>query len=352
MRTMVKTVSVSICLATLVGCSDSDSMTDFERDELSDQPQSEPMITEPGLRLAAPEGETLTVPVRARRFESWEAVYAYAIDELGGHPVFDDDGEIIGVQGVSVVAGDVRFEDDETGVGFDGRELVPAMLAGSDGVLHVGDEAVPLGGSQAHEPGQTLTVESNPVFDMADYDCVGGDDCEACDGGDCISGHSWHTNYVVYKSVGSRTQQSSGGYVSVPYACCPTGQLVNHNGQQKCRIVTDWLPPEPPIFTKPIPIGYDYVNPNTCYSQATQNELTLRIRPHSSGPSLPINTTVTEFNTRQIELSEWYIGANVDFGSMSDVDGVCGMHFGSRGGTSLTRDGTASFDYCDTGFFP
>lgn len=350
MRIMAREAGVLSCLVSVIGCVDPGS-ADFERDEDGDGPAPQ-VITEPGLRLAAVEGQTLEVPVHAQRFESWDAVYAFAIEELGGHPVFDDEGEIIGVRGVSVAAGDVRFEDDQTGVVFDRRELVPAMLGGSDGVFYVGDEAIALGEVAEYAPPQGLTTAPSPLLDASDYDCIGGDDCEACDGDDCISGHSWYTNYLVYKSVGSRTEQSSGGYASVPYDCCPSGQLINHEGQLQCRVVTQWLPPEPPLFPKPIPIGYAYIDPSTCYSQVTQNQLTLRIWPHSGGPSLPINTDVTEFNTREIELSEWAIGANVDFGSMSDVDGVCGMHLGSRGGTSLTRDGTASFDYCDSGFLP
>ncbi len=342
--------SALICLAALCGCSDNDSMNDLGgqgRDAAPHARADTVSLDEPTLRLAAADGETLTVPVEARQFEDWDAVYAFAMDELGGQPVFDEDGEILGVVGVSVVAGDVRYRDEATGVQFEGRELVPAMLGGSEGVFYVGGETIPLGDPTG--PDQVITTATDPLFDASDFDCVGGTDCEACDGGDCISGHSWRTNYWVYKSVGSRTEQSSGGYTSVPYACCPTGTLVNVDGVQQCRVVTEWLPPEPPHFPKPIPIGYGYVNPSTCSYQTTDNTLTLVVRPHSSGPSLPVNTMASEQNVREVELSAWSVGVNVDFGSMADVDGVCGLHLGSRGGVSLTRAGSGSFEYCDAG---
>ncbi len=341
-----------LALATVAGCSQAETTDDFERDNASADAPDQLTTAEPGLRFVAPEGETLTVPVSAQRFETWDDLYAFAIDELGGHPVLDEDGELIGVRGTSVTSGDVRYQDENNGLVFEGRELAVAMLGGADGILQIGDETFPLGEPAAHGMADGLATTQDPFLDASNFDCIGGQDCEACDGGDCISGHSWHTNYWVYKSVGSRSQQSAGGYVSVPYNCCPTGTLVNHNGSPMCRVVTSWLPPEPPLLPKPIPAGYGYVNPSTCYSQTTQNQLTLQIFPHSSGPSQPFVTPHTEFNTREIEVSEWYVGGNVDFGGLQDVDGICGMHFGSRGGISLTRDGNASFNYCDGGFIP
>lgn len=294
------------------------------------------------LRAVAPPAQTGTLAVRSQHFETWPALFAYAVDHLGGTPVRDEHGTVIGVQGVSVVSGDVQFVDHEAGVSFADAELVPALLGGADGVVHVGGTAYQIGGRRGETSGpRALAITADERV------CNPG-------GTDCVTGHSWRTGAVFYQSVGSHTQQTSGGYTTRYYSCCPNGTAVTLNGVAQCKIATAWIPANQNPTGKPIPIAFRYVPQSTCSYQAVDNLLQLSVLPLGtySGPwSNPAAQMLmrSEANTLKVELSAWAIGFNVDFGVFKDVRGVCGYHKSSRGGRARTRAGDVNDYSCQQG---
>ncbi len=301
--------------------------------DVPDVPMSEPEISENSdLRVAAAPGETALVSVRSRSFNEMADLYNFAIDEMGGKPVYDDLGAIIGVRGVSVAAGSVRYLDQDTGEEFDASDLAQAYLGGAAGTIEVA--------------GKTLQVNA-PESTLGNTSAALTDDSSGCVGDDCITGHSWRNDYIAYKSVGSETKQSSGGYGTYRYLCCRPGTLVTYQGRRQCKVVTEW---EPPNYeegeTKPTPAGYEYVPAQTCTASTTQNSLTLSVTPIDPFGWPGATVTRTENNTREIRVSNWAIGVGIDFLGISDVQGVCGYHAGSRGTETRTRAGSATDAQC------
>lgn len=328
----LRNVLVASCMVGALACGEGDQVqTPSSTEQVS---ATAPGVTENGdLRVYAPPGETATVMVQSRVFADMAELYAFALDEMGGEPVYDEAGELIGVHGVSIASGDVRYLDEDTGESFAARDLAQAYLGGAAGTIEVA--------------GETLEV-ADPEGSLGTTSVALSDDSQGCIGQDCISGHSWKTNYVVYRSVGSETKQTSGGYGTVSYTCCPTGTLVTYQGVRQCRVVTEWEPadPENGVY-KPIPIAYGYRPTQTCSYTTTRNTLTLGVTAISPSGFPAASTTRTESNTREVEISAWGVGLGVDFLGIDDVAGVCGFHTGSRGATTRTRAGNASNAQCE-----
>ncbi len=294
-----------------------------------------PVIADNGdLRVAAAEGETAIVSVRSRAFEDMSDLFEFAIEEMGGEAVYDEAGKVIRVQGVSIAAGKVRYRDEDTGETFDAVDLAQAYLGGAAGAIEVA--------------GQRLQIKA-PLTDIRSTTAALTDNSESCVGDDCITGHSWKTNYLVYRSVGSETKQSSGGYSPYTYSCCRGGgSLVSYQGRQQCRYVTEWEPADPELGQyKPIPVSYGYRPVDTCTGTTTRNSLTLGVTAISPSGFRSEYASRTETNTREVKMSAWGVGLGVSFLGIDDVDGVCGFHTGNRGGTSRTRAGSATDAQCE-----
>src|SRR5688500_15007079 len=74
-----------------------------------------PRIAENGdFRVAVDPEISAVVEVQSREFASMEELFRFAMEEMGGEPVLDDEGRIVGVRGTSVLAGDVSFRDEKT----------------------------------------------------------------------------------------------------------------------------------------------------------------------------------------------------------------------------------------------
>ena len=288
-------------------------------------------------RLAIDSEEHALVSVRSREFASMEELFAFAMNEMGAEPVFDEAGELVGVHGFSVLSGDVEFRDEETLETFRADDLAQAYLGGADASIVVAGERLEIGERLARE-GDALGVTSAALSDES----VG------CAGDDCISGHSWKTNYYVYRSVGSETRQSAGGYSTYAYDCCHGATLVTREGRRQCRYVTEWEPADPQNGQyRPIPLAYGYRPVDRCTGTGTRNSLTLGVTALASSGFATQYVERTEVNTREVSMSEWGIGLGVSFLGIDDVAGVCGYHAGSRGTTTRTRAGSATDAICD-----
>jgi hypothetical protein len=282
------------------------------------------------------------VDVRSREFASMEELFRFAMEEMGGEPVHDEEGNLVGVRGSSVVSGDVRFRDEDTGEIFESDDLAQAYLGGVSGSIQVAGEVLPVGAP-------VLMREDIEQEDIGVATAALSGSSSGCAGEDCISGHSWRTNYIVYRSVGSETKQSSGGYGTYTYNCCRSGgSLVTSGGRSQCRYVTEWEPANPELGQyRPIPIAYGYRNPDTCSGTATRNTLTLGVTAIGTSGWQTAYAERTEANTREVSFSNWGVGIGVSFLGIDDVAGVCGYHTGSRGTTTRTRAGSATDRQCD-----
>jgi hypothetical protein len=299
----------------------------------------EPEVAENGdFRVAIESDMAAVVEVQSHEFASMDELYRFAIDEMGGEPVLDESGAIVGVHGTSVLSGDVQFRDAETGELFRADDLAQAFLGGADGSIRVADEVLPIGARLA-DVGDELGLASAALSDSS----------RGCVGDDCISGHSWKNNYVLYRSVGSETTQSSGGYSSYSYACCRGGgSIVYQSGRAQCRVVTEWEPadPENGIY-RPTPVAYDYRPADSCTGTATRNRLTLGVTAIGESGWATAYSERSEENTRELSFSNWGVGLGVSFLGIDDVHGVCGFHSGTRGSTTRTRAGSATDAQCD-----
>ncbi len=298
----------------------------------------EPSIAEDGtFRVAIDAEASAIVNVRSRAFASMDELLRFAVDVMGGEPVYDEAGQLVGARGAGVISGDVRFRDEETGEIFEADDLAQAFLGGAEGVVSVGGERLEIG--EARVAAHQLDAELGVVSAALSGDSVG------CVGGDCISGHSWRTNYLVYRSIGSETRQSSGGESPYTYSCCRGGGTLTGG---RCRYVTEWEPADPENGQyRPIPIAYGYRPADTCTGTATRNTLTLGITVINESGWATAFTPITETNTREISRSEWGVGWGVSFLGIDDARGVCGFHSGSRGSTTRTRAGSATDAQCD-----
>jgi len=287
------------------------------------------------LRVAAAPDTTAAVNVRSRRFADLAELYRFAIAEMGGQPIRNDAGEIIGAQGVSVASGDIYYRDEDTGESFKGGDLAQAFLGGAAGTIEVAGEALRIKEPAPSRDGLAVVTAALTS------------DSSGCVGDDCITGHSWKNNYILYQSVGSETQQSSGGYGTASYACCSSGTPVTYQGRLQCRVVTEWEPadPENGIY-RPIPVAYGYRPTQTCSYTTTVNSLTLGVTAIAPSGFAGNSTVRSEANSRDVTLSNWAVGVGVSFLGIDDVAGVCGFHSGSRGGTTRTRAGNATDAQC------
>ncbi len=289
-------------------------------------PATLPAIAENGdLRVAVAPEASATVSVRSRRFADMASLYRFAVEEMGGEPIRDTTGQIIGAHGVSVASGDVTYRDEVTGQSFRARDLAQAFLGGAAGKIEVAGESLAIG-------------EARPASDDGEFSVTAAaltSDSSGCNGDDCITGHSWKNDYLLYQSVGSESQQSSGGYGTVSYACCTSGTPVTVQGQLQCRVVTEFEPadPENGIF-KPIPVAYGYRPPQTCSYTTTINTLSLAVTAIAPSGFAGGTTVRSEVNSRDVTLSNWAVGIGVSFLGIDDVAGVCGVHSGSRGPTT------------------
>jgi hypothetical protein len=291
------------------------------------------------LRIAAAPDTAATVSVRSRRFADLADLYRFAVDQMGGAPIRDATGEIIGVRGVSIASGDITYRDEATGESFKAADLAQAFLGGAAGNIEIGGEVQKIR--------ELAPSDSKALGDFTVATAALSGDSSQCVGGDCITGHSWKSDYIVYHSVGSETQQSSGGYGTTTYPCCTSGTPVTYQGRLQCRVVTEFEPadPENGIY-KPIPVAYGYRDPQTCSSTTTINTLTLAVTAILPSGFVGGTTVRSEANSRDVTLSNWAVGTGVSFLGIDDVAGVCGLHTGSRGGTSRTRAGSATDAQC------
>lgn len=325
-------------LGLIASCGGESDSPPPSRDGVEALAAQSPVITEGGdLRAAVAPGQRGLVSVRKRKFADLGALTRFAIDEMGGKPIYNAAGELVGAQGVSVASGDISYRDEETGQSFKSTDLAQAFLGGSAGSIDVAGKTFSINAAEG-SPGDLLRTSAALTSDSS-----------SCVGGDCISGHSWKSDYVLYHSVGSETQQQSGGYGTITYACCSSGgTLVYYQGRNQCRYVTEWEPadPEHGIY-RPTPIGYGYRAAQTCSTTTTVNTLSLSVTAILPSGFVGNTTSRSEANTRDVTLSNWAVGVGVSFLGIDDVAGVCGLHTGSRGGTSRTRAGNATDLQCN-----
>lgn len=277
-----------------------------------------------GLELDGGEEGEMVLKTRSRYFSSLEAFAEYAAEHLGATVVRDEQDEVVRVQGSTFVSGKLVFEDVETGQVYEDDDLIRGLLGGSQGRFVIGDQTV----ERSSLP-EEIGITTSALIPSSAEGCTS-------NGADCIRGETWQNNYLLYSSVGSKTTQSKGGYSTISYQCCHSGEMVTINGQQRCRYYPDAVYEFDPVLRKPIMISQGppaYRTPDTCSYQALRNSLEMNVRryfgPHSSDWE-----TRTATNKSEAKWSEWSVPAN-SFG----ITTLCGFHNGSRGSPVQTAKG-------------
>nr|NIV10796.1 hypothetical protein [Fodinibius sp.] len=181
-------------------------------------PQANLEIRSDGLLVEAKTHDTPSiVPVQSRSFNSIEEFVQFAESTLGAETIRKE-GKVIAIKGEYLQVGKVVFENSD-GTFFSQDDFIAAYLGGLEGSFRIGDRVIRL---KAPLNDSTISNFHTPI--------------EICDGSDCVTGETWYKDWVVYKSVGGRTTQSSGGFETHSYLCCEGGgKLVSYEGRRQCR---------------------------------------------------------------------------------------------------------------------
>jgi hypothetical protein len=140
-------------------------------------------------------------------FDTQQSLIDWAIANLNAVPVVDSaTGATVGVEGRLVQAGDLGYVDEQTLSLVPVDDYIAAKLGGRSGIVTVA-------GTQ---------------YCLRDDGCINGmtlkaappKSSSACSGTRyCINGDSFKTNLIIYRSVGSETDQGAGGYHESHHIC-------------------------------------------------------------------------------------------------------------------------------------
>lgn len=214
----------------------------------------------------------------------------------------DTNGVLVGLRIKTEAAGDDVRERE--------KQLLEE-LGGDEGFMEIGDTLIPLGDQTGEESGSASTKLAMKV----------------CGGSFCTDDWSFKNNYWLYRSIGSQTDQVSGGYrVINKFVCgskCPDGYTLKSMGGFGCNT---WCQK---------PEGSNYLQISNTYYNFASNGLLLPAWTGSGGA----------FNSTSLEVKEYEWGTGGGF--VADLDGVCGVHtsWGDGGSSSsVTRAGSVPDD--------
>jgi len=248
------------------------------------------------------------VPKAVRHFSSKRDVLQFARKELNAITVTDDATGEVGVQGAAQALGKGFYI--HAGRLVEVQDPIAAFLGGPWGYFMVGDEKICMDGEKC----ETVTPPG------------GGDPCSP-NGQFCTNDYSFRTNLWFYRSIGSETEQLSGGYDVEHYLCfrwifpwiCSRSTGWNELQLTSTFFGTSLPPPEIPRFVMARETAADNVEEVTVKLWSLFVSIKSTGLPGQPGPTFEATLT-----------------------------GVCGYHLsnGPQGSTqSLTQAGSANCQF-------
>jgi hypothetical protein len=163
------------------------------------------------------------IGVQPRTFGSWNEFYDFAANQLNAELVFDDAGQVVGVQGKTIEWGHSIYVDPRSGQLMEVTDPVAAFLGGFQGQIVVNGERIPISSDFSRPWDSTLPDDPGQR--------------DICAGSFCTRNTSFKNDYFIYASRGSETSQLSGGYHVTAHFCwkwgfipwvCWSGSGYNH----------------------------------------------------------------------------------------------------------------------------
>jgi len=224
-----------------------------------------------------------------------------------------------------------------------GNDLMKALGA-PQAILHIGDKAIRMipeesatGAPSSNGVGtETSALSSQPPSSAS----------RCAPNGYCTSNDSYSHNYWVYRSIGSSTSQTSGG---ITYSYEYYGPLVNTS------TTTDEYGNPYTIYSAPYCnypdaevvqadqlIACQRTITNGYSSMGITNIYYSKLGAPQPNPFPILTESTSATNVTSIDLGKWavgifVIGCNGAFGPAEcNIDGVCGVHFASANGSSIS----------------
>jgi hypothetical protein len=251
----------------------------------------------PYVLIDATEGKTMfPLEENARAFADQKEFLAFVEQSLNARPVYDELGELVGVEGESLELGKPATSD-----GFRQQvELVAdpiaAFLGGKANAFKIADELYILPSQEEIRAQVAITAASGALPSS-------GEKCNPA-GTDCVRGESFVTHAGVYHSAGSSTKQTVGGYREWSYFCW--------------KVFVPW----------------------SCTGRSGSNRLfassAIFFPAFNGEPALLTTRSANQANTTEVTAKAWQIGFK---GQVANASGACGSHGSEHSGSLSTGSG-------------
>jgi hypothetical protein len=162
-------------------------------------------------------------PAKPRSFASWEVFASFAQANVHARVEKGTSKGAMTIVSESVVFGAPLWADPKSKHVYKIGNPVAFFLGGRSGTILVAGRSYSLGTPQlvcldCPKPAAAAKTTGPVAHTINTFP----DTVEQCAGSNCISGHSFNTNLVVFKNIGGETKQESGGF-QVHHSFCLKG---------------------------------------------------------------------------------------------------------------------------------
>lgn len=255
----------------------------------------------PHVIIDATDGKsTFPLEESMREFADEKEFLAFVEERLNGKAVYDEQGEIVAVEGMSIELGKAATSDGFTQQVELVADPIAAFLGGKAGAFKIGEDIFTLPSQRDLQASMELSIASGSLPSS-------GTKCNSA-GTDCIRGESFITHAVAYHSAGSTTKQTVGGYREWHYFC--------------------WKGPIPWSCT-------GHSGSNRLYAASA-----VFYPAYNGEPALLGTFQANKANTTEVTAKAWQVGIK---GQVANASGVCSTH-SSEGTTGALATGTGRYD--------
>jgi hypothetical protein len=255
----------------------------------------------PYVLIDASEGKTMfPLEESPRAFADEKEFVEFVAQSLNGRPVYDEYGEIVGVEGESIEIGRPATADGFTQQVELIADPVAAFLGGKSNTFVIGRELYTLPSQREIESMAAISAAAGSLPSSG----------EKCNNArtDCIRGESFITHAVAYHSAGATTKQTLGGYREWSYFC----------------------------WKGPIPWS--------CTGRSGSNRLlassAVFYPAYNGEPALLMTFQENRANVTEVTAKAWQVGLK---GQVANVSGACGLHSSEGSGGSFAT-GSGRYD--------
>lgn len=260
----------------------------------------------PHVVIDASEGKTMfPLEESPREFADEREFAEFVAERLNGRPVYDEDGEIVAVEGESIEIGKPASADGFTQQVATIADPVAAFLGGRSNTFVIGRELYTLPSQQEIASMAAISAAAAGPLPSSGTKCNNA-------GTDCIRGESFITHAVAYHSAGVTTKQTVGGYKEWSYFC----------------------------WKGPIPWS--------CTGRSGSNRLfassAVFFTAFNGEPALLMTFQENRVNVTDVTAKAWQVGLK---GQVANASGACGLSSSEgSGGSIATATGRPDFNRC------